>query len=250
MRIPFGEQKKLLAGACALVLFCSAPWTVSFDDNGGLSLKPAVAEAKNGSDDSGNSGSGSDDSGSGSNSGSGSSNSGSGSSNSGSGSDDSGSGSNSGSGSSNSGSGSSNSGSGSGGGGHGGDRIRAPKVEITADGVEVVFADGTKEEIRNGWYELKNTFGRTIAERRATQEDFMRLSQAAKNARGAATAATNASVVKFEQVGDNVEVVYASGWKEEIQFGRYELKDANNNTVVERPATAEDLARILAGIAP
>ena len=42
----------------------------------------------------------------------------------------------------------------------------------------------------------------------------------------------------------NVEIRYANGWKEALENGRYELKNANNRTVIERRATAADMARI------
>ncbi len=41
-----------------------------------------------------------------------------------------------------------------------------------------------------------------------------------------------------------VEIRYTNGWKEELENGRYELKNASNRTVVERRATAEDIARM------
>ena len=53
---------------------------------------------------------------------------------------------------------------------------------------------------------------------------------------------------KVEIRGNNVEVVHASGIKEEVENGRYELKDAAGRTIVERRATAADIAR-LAGLA-
>ena len=43
-------------------------------------------------------------------------------------------------------------------------------------------------------------------------------------------------------------MVHASGIKEEVENGRYELKDAAGRTIVERRATAADIAR-LAGLA-
>jgi hypothetical protein len=49
------------------------------------------------------------------------------------------------------------------------------KVEAGERSVEVVNADGTKEEIENGRYELKNAAGRTIVERPATAADRARL---------------------------------------------------------------------------
>jgi hypothetical protein len=49
------------------------------------------------------------------------------------------------------------------------------RVEIEGNNIEVVHADGTKEEIENGRFEQKNAQGRTIVERAATQADFARL---------------------------------------------------------------------------
>jgi len=53
-------------------------------------------------------------------------------------------------------------------------------------------------------------------------------------------------VVKVEQSGRNIEVVYANGVKEEIEHGRYERKNAAGDTVVERPATQADRRRLQA----
>lgn len=50
------------------------------------------------------------------------------------------------------------------------------KVEVSDTGIEVRYGDGTKEEIENGRYERKNSAGRTVEERPATQADFDRLS--------------------------------------------------------------------------
>lgn len=51
-------------------------------------------------------------------------------------------------------------------------------------------------------------------------------------------------VVKAEMEGQSIEVTYTDGWKEEIEHGRYELKDPSNRTVVERPATQDDVDRL------
>ncbi len=251
----------------------------SGSDNSGSGSDNSGSGSDNSGSGSDNSGSGSDDSGSGSdNSGSGSDNSGSGSDNSGSGSDDSGSGSdNSGSGSDNSGSGSDNSGSGGGdddnsgpGGGDdddhdedededededrsgrrgGDDRAddRGPKVEIFGDTIEIVFADGTKEEIENGVYERKNAAGRTVEERLATQADFDRLLAATASGNlDTATRESSPGVAKTEVFGNNIEVTFADGTKEEIENGIFERKNAAGRTVEERPATQADFDRLAA----
>jgi hypothetical protein len=117
------------------------------------------------------------------------------------------------------------------------------KVEITSTGVEVEHADGTKEEIRAGRYERKDASGRTVEERRATPQDFARLSGASSAPAGGQPIRVG-FVSKVEAAGGNLEVLYSTGWKEEIENGRYELKDPNNNTVVERPARRSDIDRL------
>lgn len=52
------------------------------------------------------------------------------------------------------------------------------------------------------------------------------------------------AVVKAEMEGQSIEVTYTDGWKEEIEHGQYELKDPSNRTVVERPATQDDVDRL------
>jgi hypothetical protein len=50
--------------------------------------------------------------------------------------------------------------------------------------------------------------------------------------------------IKVEVSDNDIEVVHASGIKEEIENGRYELKDASGRTIVERLATTADFARL------
>jgi hypothetical protein len=49
---------------------------------------------------------------------------------------------------------------------------------------------------------------------------------------------------KVEIDGSNIEVEHPDGIKEEIEDGRYEMKDASGRTIVERPATDADRARL------
>jgi hypothetical protein len=120
----------------------------------------------------------------------------------------------------------------------------AARVEIGANGIEVVYSDGTKEEIENGRYQRKDAAGRTVEERSASQADVDRLRMAAGTARPVRRIEVG-SVARIERAAGGIEVIYATGWKEELESGRYELKDPNNNTVVERPATDADRARLL-----
>ncbi|UAB90929.1 hypothetical protein I5192_12950 [Ruegeria sp. SCSIO 43209] len=116
--------------------------------------------------------------------------------------------------------------------------------------MEVRYSDGTKEEIENGRYERKNAQNRTVEERAATGADVSRLRSLAngisiENVRSSGQGGTAGSrPTKIERQGNNIEVNYANGWKEEIEFGRYELKDPYNRTVVERNATASDRRRL------
>ncbi len=54
------------------------------------------------------------------------------------------------------------------------------------------------------------------------------------------------TVASLETSASGVEVRYTSGWREQIENGRYELKNPTGQTVEERPATEADHARILA----
>ncbi|WP_245222554.1 hypothetical protein [Ruegeria sp. HKCCSP351] len=124
------------------------------------------------------------------------------------------------------------------------------KVETSASGIEVRYADGTKEEIENGRYERKNAQNRTVEERPATGADVSRLRSMANGisidsvrSQGQSGGA-GSRPAKIEIQGNNIEVSYTNGWKEEIEGGRYELKDPFNRTVVERNATAADRQRL------
>ncbi|MDQ1901633.1 hypothetical protein RAH32_14410 [Paracoccus sp. WLY502] len=54
----------------------------------------------------------------------------------------------------------------------------------------------------------------------------------------------DATPARYERSDRGIEVTYSDGWREELENGRYELKDAQNRTVVERPATRQDYDRL------
>jgi hypothetical protein len=117
------------------------------------------------------------------------------------------------------------------------------KVEVDGDKIEVTFPDGTRQEIENGRFEAKDAAGRTVVERPATSADAARLrSAAAGGAVGGLSVRSNGA--RVESSGRGIEVTYADGWKEEIENGRYELKDPDDNSVVERAATGDDRSRL------
>jgi len=53
--------------------------------------------------------------------------------------------------------------------------VSVVEIERYTNGIEVRYSDGTKESVENGRYERKNSAGRTVEERRATQADADRL---------------------------------------------------------------------------
>ena len=133
--------------------------------------------------------------------------------------------------------------------------VQVTKVEETAWGIEVEYSSGEKEEIENGRYERKDASGRTVLERPASAEDFGRIQSNVTNsgltlgapaAGSGAHLSPDAQARKIEHAGSAIEVRYRDGWKEEIEAGRYQLKDPHNQTVVERPATQADHDRLRA----
>ena len=119
------------------------------------------------------------------------------------------------------------------------------------DAHEVTMPDGTRIEIENGRFQRKNARGRTIEERPATARDRALLNRArAKTASVPQRTRTGGGglVAKLEVSGRNIEVTYTDGWREEIENGRYELKDNLNRTVVERPATQSDRSRLFSAV--
>jgi hypothetical protein len=56
-----------------------------------------------------------------------------------------------------------------------GDGSGVTKIESSSAGIEVTYGDGSREEIEDGRYEMKNAAGRTVEERPATQADIDRL---------------------------------------------------------------------------
>lgn len=62
-----------------------------------------------------------------------------------------------------------------GGNGSTGGSKRVAKIESSRSGIEVTYADGSREEIENGRYERKDRFNNTIVERPARKADYDRL---------------------------------------------------------------------------
>ena len=120
------------------------------------------------------------------------------------------------------------------------------RIEASPSGIEIRYADGTRERIRQGRYQRRDAQGRVVENRRATGADVSRLRALAQSAtiESVAAEADAAPTRSVSADGRQAEVSYANGWAERIRDGRYELIDPYGRTVVRRPATAEDRARV------
>ncbi|MFO1143392.1 MAG: hypothetical protein U1E59_13560 [Amaricoccus sp.] len=123
--------------------------------------------------------------------------------------------------------------------------LRVVKFERTAEGVEVTYSNGLREEVSGGRFEQKDASGRTLIERPVTDADLKRIARNTKNS-GLVAVPIRTQPTKVEASAGAIEVTYGTGWREELEGGRYQLKDPNNNTVIERPATAADVSRLRA----
>ena len=119
------------------------------------------------------------------------------------------------------------------------------KFERTANGVEVTYSNGVKEEIENGRFEQKDAAG-PHGDRAAGDRARRGAARRQRAELGDRAGAERLRSAAGRGVGGAIEVSYATGWREELEGGRYELKDPNNNTVVERQATSADVRRLRA----
>ncbi|MEO0363311.1 MAG: hypothetical protein AAF322_19470, partial [Pseudomonadota bacterium] len=121
-------------------------------------------------------------------------------------------------------------------------------VELFDDEIEIVFADGSKEEIEDGFYERKNPLRETVEERRATEEDVARLTAFAVEFE-ANLPEIDAVVIDAEREDGELEVEYSDGSSEEIEDGVYEREGPGGRDLIERAATDEDIERLEALVA-
>lgn len=121
------------------------------------------------------------------------------------------------------------------------------QIELSRAGVKILYADGGREEIESGVYELRDPAGRRVTKRRATGADIARL-------KAVSTRVSIQSVIRRETrqsdigsvaaQGTSISVTYANGWLEGIDGGVYELTDPFGRTVARRPATEQDRKRL------
>lgn len=120
----------------------------------------------------------------------------------------------------------------------------------SGDSYEVTLSDGSRVEVENGRYERRDAGGRTVEERPATAADRALVGGSAAAARAGRRSHTRGGgvVARLEASGNNIEITYDDGWKEEISNGIYELKDDLGRTVIERPAKPSDSSRLFGAV--
>lgn len=121
------------------------------------------------------------------------------------------------------------------------------RLEVSRSGVKIRYADGGREEIRNGTYELRDPSGQRVERRHAIGSDVARL-------KAISTRVSIRSVKRREPTkedirsvtssGGSLSVAYSNGWIEEISRGVYRLIDPYERTVATRPATRSDHSRL------
>ena len=118
------------------------------------------------------------------------------------------------------------------------------KLEIFGANISVRYVDGSREEIEGGIYEAKDPDGDKLAKRVATAADIDRLTTLAADYE-ASIVPLEATVVRKQVVGTFIEITYDDGRKEKIGLEGYEIKNAANDTIFERPATQADHDRLM-----
>ena len=133
-------------------------------------------------------------------------------------------------------------------GGQGGKKgIRPVAVRQLANGAQVIYNDGSREEIVNGNFSRIDARGRVVEKRRARGSDLARMraifAQAVPQTEKSPPA-INSRAVKATYRGKNVDILYANGWREQITSGRFTLTDKYGRVVASRRATRDDIVRL------
>lgn len=121
------------------------------------------------------------------------------------------------------------------------------KVQKLTNGARVIYSDGSREEIVDGNFSHMNAVGRIVENRRARGSDLARMR--AYFSRTPPRAEESAPVVKSRAVnatyrGQDVDILYANGWREQIKSGRFMLTDKYGRVVTSRRATQADRYRL------
>lgn len=117
-----------------------------------------------------------------------------------------------------------------------------------AEGIRLIYVNGTSERIVQGNYERVDGRGRVLERRSATSADRGRLGGLRDHISPAAVQAGVQSVITISASRQSVKIVDSAGWTELLQRNRYVLTDPNGNVVTKRAATAKDIARLSAAL--
>ncbi len=121
------------------------------------------------------------------------------------------------------------------------------RIEVSNSGVKIRYADGGREEIENGRYELRDPSGHRVERRTAKGSDIARLKAVSTRVSIRSVTRRDArqdDVRSVRSSGSSIRVTYSNGWIEDIFSGTYRLIDPYERTVATRPATRKDLSRL------
>ena len=123
----------------------------------------------------------------------------------------------------------------------------ARQVSISQRGIEVVYNNGGRAEIRNGTYTFRGRSGQVMVRRRANGTDVALLKSTVKGLSFESLKASQWSAVRPVRVAisrSQISVVYSNGWQELVRNRQYTLSDNLGRAVVKRPATRADRRRL------
>ena len=129
------------------------------------------------------------------------------------------------------------------------DRRKARPVDVQklSNGARVIYSDGSREEITNGNFSRTNANGHVVERRRARGSDLARmraLFSKTKPDAAKSPSAVKSRAVKATYRGQNVDILYANGWREQITSERFTLTDKYGRVVTSRRATQDDVTRL------
>lgn len=127
--------------------------------------------------------------------------------------------------------------------GYGSDASREGAV-FGREGLTVRYADGHVERVRGGLFESLDPRGRVVASHAAQRDDVERLQSLGASAKRRGGSRAIEAIVEIGASGSTIEVTDYRGWRETVTRGAYVVTDPDGRTVIRRPVTAGDIARL------